>query len=184
HLATAAGKDGRMWILNRDDMGGFQTTDVPPFINIGRCFCGQSYYNNRVVTSGGVNNSSGQSITRVSTYRINTNLVTPLTLEASSAYMVPTKQQPGTFTSVSSNGNSNPIIWTVARPTGTDNHLTLYAFNGTASSGTLATLWSGTAGFWNDMTQTAFTVATVANGYVYVGSYKMLDIFGLKQKKT
>lgn len=37
HLAVAAGKDGRLFILDRDDMGGFHNPDIPAHVNIGGC---------------------------------------------------------------------------------------------------------------------------------------------------
>jgi hypothetical protein len=88
---------------------------------------------------------------------------------------------PGFFTTVSSNGtNSNTaIIWAIGRPTGTDNHVTLYAFSGTKSGTTLPLLWSGSAGTWPNLGGNANLVPTVANGMVYVASYKQLAIFGI-----
>jgi hypothetical protein len=178
HLAVAAGKDGRMFILDRDDMGGFQTPDIPAHVGIGGCWCGQSYYQasdgfGRVVSSGG---------NIVETWTINTNLRPPtLTLEASSPALATTSQDPGFFTTISSNGmiSNTAIIWALGRPTGSDHHITLYAFNGTKSGSTLASLWSGSAGTWPNLGGNANLVPTVANGKVYVASYKQLAIFGL-----
>jgi hypothetical protein len=85
------------------------------------------------------------------------------------------------FTSVSSNGMTpnTAIIWAAARPSGDDNHVTLHAYNGTASAGNLAELWSGVAGFWANVERNANLVPTIANGKVYVGTYQELAIFGL-----
>ncbi len=63
HLATAAGKDGILYLLDRDHLGGFAVTGpdkVAGKYPIGGCFCVQSYFvgrdgTPRVVTSGGVN---------------------------------------------------------------------------------------------------------------------------------
>ncbi|MBV8359917.1 MAG: PQQ-binding-like beta-propeller repeat protein, partial [Deltaproteobacteria bacterium] len=44
HLAVAAGKDGRLFIIDRDDMGRFHNPDIPAHVNIGGCWCGSSYY--------------------------------------------------------------------------------------------------------------------------------------------
>ncbi len=177
HLAVAAGKDGRLFILNRDNLGGFHNPDIPAHVGIGGCWCGQSYYQGsdgvgRVVTSGG---------DVVATWTINTALTPALTLEASSTTLANTSQDPGFFTTVSSNG-TNPntaIIWAIGRPTGTDNHVTLYAFSGTKSETTLPLLWSGSAGTWPNLGGNANLVPTVANGMVYVASYKSLAIFGI-----
>jgi hypothetical protein len=180
-LAVAAGKDGRLFILNRDDMGGFHNPDIPANVNIGPCWCGESYYQGsdsigRVVTSGGVGNQA-----QVATWTVNTNLTPALTKEAVSPLLEATVQKPGFFTSISSNGTTanTAIIWAVGRPAGTDNHVTLWAFNGTAHSGSLPVLWSGPAGFWNSTPRDANLVPTVANGKVYVASDHQLAIFGL-----
>lgn len=110
-----------------------------------------------------------------------TRLPAPLTLEASSPALTITSQDPGFFTTVSSNGTSSntAIIWAIGRPTGTDYHITLYAFNGTRSGTTLPLLWSGSAGTWPNVSGNANLVPTVANGQVYVGSYRQLAIFGV-----
>ncbi len=181
HLAVAAGKDGRLFILNRDNMGGFHDPDIPKNVGIGECWCGPSYYKGsdgvgRVVSSGGL---------QVKTWKVNTALSPALKLEASSAVLPKGPQDGGFFTSVSSSGTkpSTPIIWAIARPTGNDNHVALFAFNGTASGGTLPQLWSGAAGTWPNINGNANIVPTVANGRVYVPSYRQLAIFGLTAPK-
>lgn len=64
-LAAAAGKDGNMYLLNRDNLGGLAQGDphtahgglIDPPKQIGGCFCGQSYFGgsppNLIVSSGG-----------------------------------------------------------------------------------------------------------------------------------
>jgi hypothetical protein len=162
-----------LFILNRDNMGGFNNPDIPANVNIGICWCGESYYTGsdgvgRVVSSGGqwTNGYGSPSQSQAETWTVNTNLSPALTLEAASATLPVTPQDPGFFTSVSSNGTqpNTAIIWAIARPTGADNHLTLYALNGTASAGALNTLWSGAAGTWPNTGGNANLVPTVANG--------------------
>ena len=135
-------------------MGGFHDPDIPAYVGIGACWCGESYYQGsdgvgRVVTSGGNVLSSGDSQSQAKTWTVNTARSPALTLEASSPQLAITSQDPGFFTSVSSNGTTpnTAIIWAVGRPAGNGNQVTLYAFNGTAHSGTLAQLWSGSAGY-------------------------------------
>jgi len=179
HLAVAAGKDGRMFILNRDNLGGFQAVDVPPYVYIyGPCWCGPSYFVGadgigRVVSSGGIHLVS---------WKINTSTSQILQAEASASISYG-KQDGGFFTSVSSNGTApnSAIIWAVGRPDSSGN-IKLYAFNGTASGQSLTQLWSGVAGIWIFMNGNANIVPTVANGHVYVASYKTLAIFGLTSK--
>jgi hypothetical protein len=69
------------------------------------------------------------------------------------------------------------IIWAIGRPTSSP-VLTLYAFAATESGGTYTQLYSAPAGVW-PVPHDADTVPVVANGKVYVASYKMLAIFGV-----
>jgi len=178
HLAVAAGKDGRLFILNRASMGGFHTVDIPKNVGIGSCWCGPSYYEGsdgvgRVVSSGGF---------QAKTWTVNTTLSPALQHEASAPALAAGPQNDGGFfTSVSSHGRKpgTAVIWAIGRPIGTDNHITLYAFNGTASGGVLPQLWSAAAGTWPNLGGNANLVPTVANGRVYVPSYRQLTIFGL-----
>ena len=182
-LAVAAGKDGRMFIINRDTghMGGMHNPDVPKNVPVDECWCGPSYYKgsdgvSRVVSSGGL---------KIRTWKINTALTPALQLEATSSALPNSAQDGGFFTSISSSGlkAGTQIIWAIGRPTGNDNQVALYAFNGTASGATLPLLWSGAAGTWPNLGGNANLVPTVANGRVYVPSYRQLTIFGLRSAK-
>jgi hypothetical protein len=95
-------------------------------------------------------------------------------------------QSLGFFTSVSSNGARNAIVWAVGRPVDKNPaHVTLYAYGPQAAAqGNNAWLFSAVAGTWpngkNDSNVgNANIVPVVANGRVYVASYKSLAIFGL-----
>jgi outer membrane protein assembly factor BamB len=89
-------------------------------------------------------------------------------------------QSPGFFTTVSSNGQTNAIIWAVSHPASvTSNGIFLYAFDPSVS-GTMKQLFQGTAGSWPNFKANANLVPVVANGRVYVASNKQLQIFGLK----
>jgi hypothetical protein len=176
-MAVAAGKDGRMFVFNTNGLGGIHTPDVPTNVQIGNCWCGPSYFKGadgvgRVVSSGGAT---------VQTWKVNSGTPPSLSLEAASAPIVSSSQDPGFFTSVSSvlsNANSF-IIWAIGRPTGSNNQVTLYAFNGTPSGSTLPLLWSGIAGSFPNTGGNANLVPTIFSGKVYVASYQRLAIFGL-----
>lgn len=95
--------------------------------------------------------------------------------------MVTSGQDPGFFTVVSSNGtqNGSAIIWAVGRPTNLNPALvTLYAFNAIATNAHYTLLYSSPAGSWPTPGDNANIVPVVANGKVYVASYKALTIFG------
>jgi len=183
-LAVAAGKVGQMYLLNRDNLGGFRNDGVDHVlgtVSIGLCWCGESYFQGadgigRVVSSGGAN---------VVVWKVKTTGARPqLVYESASARLI-TGQDGGFFTTVSSNGTqaNSQIIWAVSRPVDTKpSTVVLYAFNPSAYDlmGQNATLFSGVAGNWPNSGANAPIVPLVANGRVYVATYKRLAIFGLK----
>jgi hypothetical protein len=179
-MAVAAGKDGRMFLLNRDDMGGFSLTNnhVLGSYPIGPCWCGQSYYLNNVVSSGGQ---------KIGVWQINTSPSLSLTQIHSSSDLGQWRDDSGFFTAVSSNGSNDVIIWAVSRHFSFDVGTpppTLFAFQPVSGNPQLQQLFTSTAGNW-DVPHSSGDGANsniapvVANGHVYVASYKELDIFGL-----
>ncbi len=161
HLAVAAGKDGILYLLNRDSF----SSPIASYNSSG-CWCGPAYFVGadgvpRIVTSQGAT---------VQTRRV--NLSSPPSLSTEYSKGVSSGQDPGFFTSISSNGTTSgsAIIWAVLR----GNPLMLSAFN---ASG-LGLLYSSSAGPYPYGGGDANQVPTVANGRVYVGAYKTLTIFG------
>lgn len=178
-LAVAAGKVGTMYLLNRNNLGGYTPTGPNNDLGeeqIGGCWCGQSYFDAdsdsvpRIVASGG---------NGVTVWKVQTSPTIGLTQTASSPSL-PGAQDPGFFTTVSSAGrNAGAIIWALARPQQIPGNLTLFAFESDATGNSpLETLYQGSAGSWVDYNGNADTVPVVANGKVYVASYQQLDIFG------
>ena len=175
HMAVAAGKDARLFLLNRDALGGFTSggpDNVLGVFNIGGCWCGEPYFTGsdgvgRVVGSGGSN---------VTVWKIQTS--PPSLIPESRSASLGSGQDPGFFTSVSSNGThpGTAVIWAVARPTN-NNPATVSLFAFDATNGT--TLVSLPAGTWPNTGGNANIVPVAANGKVYVASYKQLSIFGL-----
>jgi outer membrane protein assembly factor BamB len=174
HLAVAAGKDGSMYLMNEDKLGGYSTTknNVLGTYSIGGCWCGESYFVDptdgaaRVVSSGG---------NRIGVWKLQTTPSPKLTHV--SGWTIMSGQNPGFFTSVSSNGHSNPIIWALSRPESQQaDNVWLFAFSGSKMS----LLFKSRAGPWPNQGGDSNLVPVVANGKVYVGSNKQLQIFGLK----
>jgi hypothetical protein len=178
HLAVAAGKVGSMFFMNEDDLGGYSTTgnNVLGTYTIGDCWCGPAYFVDpkdgvaRVVSSGG------------STVRVWKVLTSP-TPSLTQVTSAPLKSAgSGFFTSVSSNGSSNAIIWALSRPSPTQSTVSLYAFDPDVGGTTMKQLFEGTAGTWPTDGSNTNLVPAVANGKVFVASYKELVILGLKPK--
>jgi len=171
------GADGRSNLIWQDTDGSWRwyglLPDVMPFVGIGGCWCGQSYFVGadgvgRVVSSGG---------SKVIVWKVQTSPTVALVKESSSADL-PTGQEAGFFTTVSSNSNQagTAVIWAVSRPSDTNPaNVMLFAFS--AANG--STLFSATAGTWPNTLGNANIVPVVANGKVYVASHKQLTIFGL-----
>jgi hypothetical protein len=179
HLAVAAGKDGNMYLMNEDHLGGYSTAknDVLGTYKIGGCLCGESYFVDpkdraaRVVSSGARN---------VTVWKLQTSPSTALSRVSLSQKII-NGQGAGFFTSVSSNGLTDPIIWAISRPASPlSKVLTLYAFNPESGGNTMSKLFQGPAGTWPYFPSHSNLVPVVANGKVYVASYKQLQIFGLK----
>jgi hypothetical protein len=181
HLAVAAGKVGSMFLMNEDDLGGYspKKNNVLGVYDIGKCWCGESYFvdpedgNARVVSSGG---------TGVIVWKLSTSPTPSLTNVTSSPSI--NVQNNGFFTSVSSNGNASPVIWALTRESSTSPALQLYAFAPDLGKTTMRQLFKGQAGTWVLGGTNSNTVPVVANGKVYVASYKELTILGLKGAKS
>lgn len=171
-LAVAAGKEGILYLLDADNLG----TELGSY-RIGRCWCGASYYQGsdglgRVVTSGGM------------TVEVWAVVGTPEQLIRKASYRgIADGQDPGFFTSVSSNGTAagSAIVWAVGRPwQSVPPTVNLYAVN--PDSGQL--LFHEPAGTWPSKDANSNIVPVVANGLVYVASYQTLTIFGPGGTKT
>jgi hypothetical protein len=188
-----------MYLLDRDKLGGLSTSPTPvsivggtevPAKKIGYCWCGQSYFEapdgvDRVVSSGG-------SEVKVWNVKTSSSGIPALKLEAKATLTDQGQSDGGFFTAVSSHVSSSGktkdvIIWAVQRPTG-NAQVSLYAFDPIMIDPTthIATtiLQSTPAGTWPNYQNSnggsnADTVPMVANGKVYVASYRQLAIFGL-----
>src|SRR5580698_6481258 len=183
HLAVAAGKYGVMYLMNEDNLGGYSPTNnnVLGAYLMGGCWCGESYY---VDPKDGVGRvvSSGNSQAMI--WKVQTSPTVALQLVAESPSGPGSAQDPGFFTTISSNSTADPIIWAVSRPPNTTRGpVELFALNPESGS-TTRVLFHGTAGNWPNLGGNANLVPVVANGQVFVASYKQLRIFGLAAAPT
>jgi hypothetical protein len=174
-MAVVAGKEGQMYLLNRNNLGGVSkvANNILGQFPIGACWCGESYYANNVVSSGGA---------QIGVWRIDTSPTPRLTRVQSAT--IDTLGN-GFFTAVSSNGDKDMIIWAVSQRHSRDGgpEPTLYAFTPISGDATLSQIFKNPAGNWDvphpqGDGANSNIVPVVANGRVYVASYKRLDIFG------
>jgi hypothetical protein len=179
---AAAGKDGRLFVLNADAMGGFTQGGPDKDLtqqSIGECWCGQSYFmepGGVIVSSGGVS---------VTLWRLQTSPVSLINAGSSQSIFNPQDgiSDGGFFTTISSFGTGpGVVIWAVSRP---DNkaipQVFLYAFSEAKDpTGHLTLLRRLPAGAWPNIGGNANTVPIVANGRVFVASNRQLSIFGVQ----
>lgn len=181
HLAVAAGKAGTMFFMNEDNLGGYSTTknNVLGSYGVGRCWCGQSYFVDPVDGLGRVVSSGGRA---VEAWKVQTSPKAAL-IKVATSPSVGGGQDPGFFTTISSNLNAQPIIWAISHPPNTKPApIYLFAFDPDSGS-TMKVLFQGTAGAWPNLGGNANLVPVVANGLVFVASNKQLQIFGLTGKQ-
>ena len=195
NLAVAAGKDGNMYLLDSNNLGGLSASSAPASVIGGssvpatqivpssasppcnnNSHAGPSFYTGsdgvgRVVSSG----SATAEVWKVVT---SSTAAPGLQLDTSTNLTGSSYDDPGFFTTVSSNGTGagSIIIWAVQRPVDpSTSYVTLYAIDPTRNN---AQIYHHAAGTWPNGASNPNVVPVVANGKVYVASYKQLDIFG------
>ncbi|MGA8763566.1 MAG: hypothetical protein WB562_11935 [Candidatus Sulfotelmatobacter sp.] len=180
HMAVAAGKVGSMFLMNEDDLGGFSTgtNRVLGTYTIGPCWCGESYFIDPTDNAARVVSSGGRS---VKVWKVLTS-PTPSLINVTSAPIVSVGT--GFFTSISSNDTANPIIWALSRPSPKQTTVSLYAFSPDMGGTAMKQLYTGTAGTWVAGGSNTNLIPVVANGRVFVASYKELVILGIRGPGT
>jgi hypothetical protein len=172
HLAVTAGKDGAIYLVNRDMMGGYNRSNNDQIVQVlsGALSIGvwavPAFFNNTMYLCAngdflkGFTLSSGQ-------FPSTANMETAVPF----AY-------PGTSPSISANGSQDVIVWALNDDGFASSSPTvLYAFDSNLNE-----LYDSTQASANrDQAGGAvkFTVPTIANGRVYVGTQTELDVYGL-----
>lgn len=190
HLAVAGGKDGRAFVMNRDNLGGYTKNGpdkVLQVVNMGPCWCGPAYF----VGSDGASHILTGGGNGITSWQLQTSPSVALVQETStgSGTVSGLPDNGGSIPVVSSNGTTagSAVVWFVQKPaTSSDSDpgtpVTLWAY---AASDLTQPLVSIEAGTWTHaVNSNANLVPTVANGKVYVASNKQLQIFGLLSTKA
>ncbi len=166
HLAVGSGKDAIIYVVDRDNMGRFNSgaDNIYQQINgqIGGVWSKPSYFNNTVYYGAVGDHLKAFPITSAKLS------ATPATQSSNSfAY-------PGTTPSISANGTSNGIVWAVENgSTGV-----LHAYN--AANLTSELYHSNQAANNRDhFSDNKYVTPVVANGKVYVGTPNSVVVFGL-----
>jgi hypothetical protein len=184
HLMVSAGKQGTIFLLNRDDMGGFNAASdqvVQELTSeIGAMFSTPTYWQGVVGTNGLQN----------MIYTIGVNDFPKMFVVASGQIQIGPASiaqnlfgYPGASPAISANGTTGGILWAIdsekARVPGP---AILYAFDATDLTHELYD--SNQSAGDNPGNAVKFTVPTVANGKVYIGTQTQLAAFGLLPSPT
>jgi uncharacterized protein (TIGR03437 family) len=161
NLLVTAGKEGRIYLVDRDQMGGFNSTyDAGALQTV--TLAGQGVFGSAAYYSGNVYFSAGGDQLRA--FRIANGALTTAPVSSSSM----TIANPGSSPIVSANGSSNGIVW--AYELGNNNTL-LHAFD---AANLKTELYRDAVNAY-----TEFGVPAEADGKVYVGALNTLLVYGL-----
>ena len=171
NLAVQSGKNGWIYLLNRDNMGGYSTSTDNIVQEIGFAvgqtgvWSSPAYWNGNIYYWGVYDNLKSFALT-------NGKLATTPTKSAEQYGF------PGSTPSISANGATQGILWSIDSEAYGEGPAILQAHNA-SSVGT--TLYSSTTNATRDTAGGAvkFAVPTVVNGKVYVGAASEVDVYGL-----
>src|SRR5207302_338993 len=173
HLMLAAGKNGTIYLIDRDDLGAYQrcgTTcdDVVQVTPLGSpSFGAPAYLDTRVYYQG-----VGDVL---KAFELSNGLLSSSPVSQSTTPF----SYPGSTPSVSANGSTDAIVWALELNAGT---AVLHAYDALDLSRELYASTQGPADQLDGGVK--FTVPTVANGKVYVGTQSSLNVFGLLTQAT
>jgi hypothetical protein len=170
HLAVSAGKSGKIYLLDRDNMGKFQTGSDSQIVQSIAGALGYAANDNEYSTAsywqGNVYFIGNGDV--VKQFQLSNGLLSTRPVAVGTQVY----GYPGANTSISANGASNGILWSIG-PAGV-----LHAYD---ASNVAHELYNSNQAGSRDQFGSAvrFSVPTVINGKVYVGGYSQLAVFGL-----
>jgi len=193
HILMSCGKNGAIYVIDRDNMGQFNSSNdfqiIQELLNViggthvsnnssayvENCFSSPAYWQGHVYW-GGVNDS-------LKMFNFANGLMSTSAVSHSSEVY----QFPGTSPIVSANGSSQGIVWTIENsgsvgPDVTGTTAILHAYDAT----NLATELYNTNQVASDIAgaPVKFTMPVVANGRVYVGTQSSVSVYGLFSSMT
>jgi hypothetical protein len=201
HLLVQIGKEGVVYLVNRDNMGEYATNAN----NIAQTFNGSSagfygtpaFWQNTLYFGGSLDNSGDGDYLKMFTFDPSTELFNTTPASQSSHFF----EFPGVTPSISSQGSSNGLVWAVeasaygyANPNPTDGTTycqqvpvpavcvgpaILHAYDATNLT---VEYWNSAMALNNrDQAGNAikFVPPTIANGKVYVSTRTEIDVYGL-----
>ena len=168
HLMVGAGKDGNVYVVNRDSMGKFNATANQIWQEVdgalpGGVWSTPAYFNNAVYYAdvGGTLKAFGITNAKLSS--------TPTSQTGTSF------GYPGTSPSVSANGTANAIVWAAENA----NPAVLHAYDATNLTRELYNSNQAADGRDNVAAGNKFIAVSVADGKVFLGTVSSVGVFGL-----
>jgi hypothetical protein len=177
HLLVAAGKDSNLYLLNRDSLGQFNPSNNSqiyqelPGVLAGGVWSSPAYFNTFLYFGGGREHGAPAPLWQFQ-FDFTTNPDKPLLKPAAVHQTSVLFGFPGPTPTVSSNGNTNGIVWASENNFNTGQAI-LHAYD--ARNVAVELFNSG-----NFANATKFVVPTVCNGKVYVGTSNSVAVFGLQ----
>ncbi|HLJ92245.1 MAG TPA: hypothetical protein VKU02_03540, partial [Gemmataceae bacterium] len=188
HLMIETGKEGKIYLLNRDDLGKYKTgtngadrvvQELPQ--GVAGVWASPAFFLTDPSTNSGLVYYHGSG-DLLKAFRLSNGKLTAVSPSGSDRFNFP-----GAQPSVSSNGTQNGIVWEL-QTDGYSSNLpaTLHAYDALNLSKELyrsdreTANSAGSAWLRDPMgPATKFTVPTITNGHVYAGSGNSVSIFGL-----
>jgi uncharacterized protein (TIGR03437 family) len=166
HLLISAGKEGRIYLIDRDQMGRFNGTgdQIVQSLQgaVGPLYGGPAYFNNTVYFSASHDALKAFSIS-------DGQLATSPTSQSKQVF-----DYPGAIPTTSANGSADGIVWLMEGSGGG----TLHAYDASnVANEIFNSQMKGPRDALGSFVR--FTIPTVANGKVYAGTGSSLAVFGL-----
>ena len=168
HLAVGAGKDGHLYVVDRDAMGKWNASSNQNYQDIsgalgGSVFSMPAYFNNTLYY--------GASGAKLKAFAIASARVSA-TAGSSSALSF---TYPGTTPSISASGSTHGIVWAVENKS----PAVLHAYDATNLATELYNTTQAANGRDSFGSGNKFITPTIVNGRVYVGTPTGVAVFGL-----
>ena len=167
HLLVTAGKEGRIYLLDRDELGHFRADSDGQIVQsipdaAGAVFGGPAYFNNTLYFAAAND--------QLKAFPIAEAHIAPTPVSQSAQVL----SYPGAVPAISANGSSNGIVWLIEYGLAGQ----LHAFD---AANLANELYNSQMNAERDALGVTikFSVPTIANGRVYVGTSNSLAIFGL-----
>ncbi len=171
HLVISAGKEGRIYVVDRDNMGHYHSGDdsqivqsIPNALGVGTedmSFSSPAYWNGFVYFAG----ANGDNL---KAYQLTNGQLSTTPVRSATTYGFH-----GATPAVSANGTTNGIVWTI--------ETTASALHAHDAGNVAHELYNSNQNSGRDGLGSAvrFSVPTVMNGKVYVGTNSALVVYGL-----